>query len=54
MSDADNIFKGVVNNLRTSIRGGFSGLTESSTVTKTGPILTSSVTFSALVPTTFA
>ncbi len=53
VSDADNIFKGVVNNLKDSIRGGFSGLTESSTVTKTGPILTSAVTFSALVPTTF-
>ena len=53
VADADNVFKGVVNNLKTSIQGGFAGLTENSTVTKTGPSLTSVVTFSAQVPTTF-
>jgi len=53
VTDADNIFKGVVNNLRGSILGGLGGLTESSTVTKTGPMLASRVTFSAPIPTTF-
>ncbi len=53
VSDADKIFKGVVDNLQNSIQGGFTGLNESSTVTKTGPTLTSLVTFSAKVPTTF-
>ncbi len=53
VADADSVFKGVVNNLKDSMQGGFSGLTESSTVTKTGPTLTSVVTFTARVPTTF-
>jgi hypothetical protein len=53
VSDADKVFKGVVDNLQNSIQGGFTGLNESSTVTKTGPTLTSVVTFSAKVPTTF-
>jgi Flp pilus assembly protein TadG len=53
ISDADSVFHGVVNNLKNSMTGGFNGLTESSTVTKTGPTLTSMVTFSAKVPTTF-
>jgi Flp pilus assembly protein TadG len=53
ISDADSVFHGVVNNLKNSMTGGFNGLAESSTVTKTGPTLTSMVTFSAKVPTTF-
>jgi Flp pilus assembly protein TadG len=47
-TDADNVFNGVMANIT-----GYSGLSESSTVTKTGANLKSTVTFSAQVPTTF-
>jgi Flp pilus assembly protein TadG len=47
-TDADNVFNGIMNTIT-----GYTGLSESSTVTKTGANLKSVVTFSAAVPTTF-
>jgi Flp pilus assembly protein TadG len=47
-TDADNVFNGIMATVT-----GYSGLSESSTVTKTGANLKSVVTFSAQVPTTF-
>jgi Flp pilus assembly protein TadG len=48
VTDANNIFSGIMSTVT-----GYTNLTRTSTVTKTGAALTSSVTFSASVPTTF-
>jgi Flp pilus assembly protein TadG len=48
VTDANNIFSGIMATIT-----GYTNLTKTSTVTKTGAALTSSVTFSAQVPTTF-
>jgi Flp pilus assembly protein TadG len=53
VTDANNIFQGIVRNQQSGIQGGISGDGESSTVTKAGPMLASYVQFSAQVPTTF-
>jgi len=52
VADAHNVFQGVVNNLQNGIKG-IVDKVDTPTVTKTGPILSSVVTFSANVPTTF-
>jgi len=53
-ADADNIFNGIMRDpANPSISQGYINLSESSAVTKTGTTLTSVVTFSAQVPTTF-
>jgi Flp pilus assembly protein TadG len=48
VTDANNVFNGNMNGVT-----GFTGLTETATVTKTGARLVSQVTFSANVPTVF-
>jgi Flp pilus assembly protein TadG len=48
VTDANNIFDGNINNVT-----GYTNLTRTSTVTKTGVKLTSNITFSADVPVTF-
>ena len=48
VTDANNVFNGNMNGVT-----GFTGLTETATVTKTGSRLTSLVTFSANVPVVF-
>jgi hypothetical protein len=48
VTDANNVFNGIMATIT-----GYTGLTESATVTKTGAKLASTVTFSAQVPTTF-
>jgi Flp pilus assembly protein TadG len=48
VADANKIFSGIMATIN-----GYTGLSESSTVTKTGANLASTVTFSAAVPTTF-
>jgi Flp pilus assembly protein TadG len=48
VADANKVFSGIMATIN-----GYSGLSESATVTKTGVKLTSTVTFSAQVPTTF-
>lgn len=48
VTDANNIFNGIM-----ATTTGYTGLSETATVTKTGANLTASVTFTAQVPTTF-
>ena len=48
VTDANNVFTGIMKTIT-----GYTGLNQTATVTKTGANLTSKVTFSAQVPTTF-